>query len=140
LARRRQAQTPAQHRLVLDAGAVIALGRNDPRARAALIAAGEIGAQVSIPAVVVAETVRSSGPRDASVNRVLRSVGDITPSDEAGARLAGRLLGIAGSNSTVDALIVAAAVEHGGAVILTGDPDDLGRLAQPHPEVLIQAL
>ena len=56
----------------------------------------------------------------------------MTVVDEA-APLAGRLLGAAGSSSTVDALVVATAVEAGGAVVLTGDPDDLGALAAGQP-------
>jgi hypothetical protein len=40
----------------------------------------------------------------------------------------------------VDALVVAQGVEGGGAHILTGDREDLERLAAPHPEVWIQAL
>jgi hypothetical protein len=60
--------------------------------------------------------------------------------DEAVGRTAGRLLGEAGSRSTVDAIVVATAVEAGGAVVLTGDPGDLGPLAARHPEVVIAPL
>jgi hypothetical protein len=55
-------------------------------------------------------------------------------------RTAGALLGAARSTSTVDALVVAAAIELGGGVVLTGDPDDLDPLASGHPEVVIAAL
>jgi predicted nucleic acid-binding protein len=136
VARRR---TEAPTRLILDAGAVIALSRNDARARAALAAAVESGAEVTVPAVVVAETVRG-GATDAPVNRVLKAVGEVDIADEAAARTAGRLLAEAGSAATVDALVVATAVEAGGAVILTGDPDDLSALAAGHPEVIIEPL
>lgn len=44
------------------------------------------------------------------------------------------------ANATVDALVVAHAVEAGGAHILTGDREDLERLAASHPEVWIQLL
>ena len=37
----------------------------------------------------------------------------------------------------VDAHVVAAAVEHGGGVCLTGDPDDLERLAVGAPAVQV---
>ena len=40
----------------------------------------------------------------------------------------------------VDALVVAQGVEAGGAQILTGDREDLERLAAGHPEVWIQVL
>lgn len=129
----------APQRLILDAGALIALSRGDRRARAFLARALELGAPVEVPVVVVAETVRG-GPRDASVNRVLKAVGSVPDTREAHGRTAGRLLGTARSTAAVDALVVAQAVEAGGAQILTGDPDDLGRLARPHPEVWVQQL
>jgi predicted nucleic acid-binding protein len=126
-------------RLILDAGAVIGLSRAEARARAALAAALEVGAEVSVPAVVVAETVRG-GPADAPVNRVLKAVGGVDVADDAIGRTAGRLLGSAGSAATVDAIVVATAVEAGGAVILTGDADDLGMLAADNRQVIIEAL
>lgn len=140
MARRRQAQGPPAFRLILDSGAVIALSRRDDRARAALAAAWEVGADVSIPAVVVAETTRGSGPRDAPVNRVIGAVGEVGVTHEATGRVAGALLGATGSDATVDALVVADAIERGGGVILTGDPNDLGRLAEGRSEAVIEAL
>lgn len=133
-ARREISQAP--QRLILDSGAVIALSRGDRRARAYLARALEVGALVEIPVVVVAETVRG-GPRDAPVHRVLKAVGWIPEAREVHGRIAGRLLGTARSSHTIDALVVAHAVEGGGAHVLTGDPDDLARLAAPHPEVSI---
>ena len=129
----------APQRLILDSGAVIALARGDQRARAFLARTQELGVPIEIPVVVVAETVRG-GPRDAPVNRVLKAVGSVSETREIHGRTAGRLLGAARSASTVDALVVAHAVEAGGAQILTGDRDDLERLAAPHPEVWIQPL
>lgn len=135
--RREDRQAP--QRLILDSGAVIALSRGDQRARAFLVRALELGVPVEIPVVVVAETIRG-GPRDAPVHRVLKAVGSVPETHEAHGRIAGRLLGAARSSGTVDALVVAQAVERGGAHILTGDRDDLERLAALHPEVWIQAL
>jgi predicted nucleic acid-binding protein len=126
-------------RLILDAGAVIALSRADGRARGALAAALEAGADVSIPAVVVAETVRGEAA-DAPVSRVLKAVGEVNVADESIGRTAGRLLGAAQPSATVDAIVVATAVEAGGAVVLTGDPEDLGALTGSTPEVVIQPL
>lgn len=136
--RRRTRTTPPQ-RLILDSGAVIALSRKDLRARAALAAAREAGVEVSIPSVVLAETVRGSA-EDAPVNRVIKAVGEVISADERTGRSAGALLGAAASTSTVDALVVASAIELGGGVVLTGDPDDLAPLAGGHPEVVISAL
>ncbi len=134
---RRRTQTPSK-RLILDSGAVIALSHNDVRARATLAAAREAGVEVSIPSVVVAETVRGS-PRDASVIRVIKAVGEVNSVDESTGRCAGALLGAAHSSSTIDALVVASAIELGGGVVYTGDPDDLQPLASGHPEVVIRA-
>jgi predicted nucleic acid-binding protein len=134
---RRDRQAP--NRLILDSGAVIALSRRDLRARAFLARALELGALVEIPVVVVAETHRGD-LRDAPVHRVLKAVGSVPEAREAHGRTAGRLLGAARSAHTVDALVVAHAVEAGGARILTGDPGDLTSLAASHPEVIIHSL
>lgn len=138
MARSRSTEAPPK-RLILDSGAVIALSRDDHRAAAVVRAAWESGIEVSIPAVVVAETVRG-GAKDAPVDRVVKSVGNILPVDEGVGRVAGALLGRARSSSTIDALVVAHALGIGGALILTGDPHDLGALADGHPEVLVQPL
>lgn len=136
---RRRAKRPPAHRLILDSGAVIALARHDVRARAALTAAWEVSADVIVPAVVVAETVRG-GARDAPVNRVLNAVGNLAPTTEDRARTAGALLARAKSDAAIDALVVAEAVQRGGGLVLTGDRDDLAALAESHAEVVIQAL
>jgi predicted nucleic acid-binding protein len=135
----RRESRAAPRRLILDSGAVIALARGDPRARAFLARALDLAAPIEIPVVVVAETVRG-GPRDAPINRVLRSIGSVPEAREAHGRTAGRLLAMAGSAATIDALVVAHAVEAGGAHVLTGDREDLERLAAPHPEVWIHPL
>jgi predicted nucleic acid-binding protein len=135
----RQTRGQAPQRLILDAGAVIALARGDQRARAFLARALELKAQVEIPVVVVAETVRG-GPRDAPVNRILKAIGTVPAARETHGRIAGQLLARARSRSTVDALVVAQAVAAGGAHVLTGDREDLSRLAGSHPEVRIHAL
>lgn len=89
--------------------------------------------------VVVAETI-PGGPRDAPVNQVLKAVGSVPDAHEIHGRTAGQLLGAARSAATIDALVVAQAVAGGGAQILTGDREDLERLAARHPEVCIQPL
>ncbi len=126
-------------RLILDSGAVIALSRGDSRARAFLARAVELAVPVEIPVVVAAETLRG-GARDAPVHRVLKSVAAVPATTEEIGRLAGELLGRARSTATADALVVAQAIQVGGAHVLTGDPQDLELLASQHPEVRIQAL
>lgn len=139
MAGERKAERLKALRLVLDSGAVIALARGEQRARAYIARARELSATVEVPVVVLAETIRG-GPKDAAVHRVVNAVGSTPPADERHGRLAGALLGAARSTATVDALVVAHAVARGGAVVLTGDPDDLSRLVARHPEVEIKSL
>src|SRR6202023_3508680 len=135
MARSRQVGLPAPRRLILDSGAVIALARRDQRALAFLARALELRVQVEIPVVVV-----RGGPRDAPVNRILKAVGSVPAACEVHGRVAGGLLGTARSAATVDALVVAHAVAAGGAHVLTGDREDLARLAASHPEVRLHAV
>jgi hypothetical protein len=88
--------------------------------------------------VVVAETVRGNGPRDAPVNLVLVQTEPRYPLTEAIARVAGHLLGAARSSETVDALIVAEALDCSPSVIWTSDPTDLRRLLGPRSGVVIE--
>lgn len=127
-------------RVILDSGAVIALAAGDARARAFVTRAVRQGDLLVIPAVVLAETTRG-GARDAPVNRVVNSVGDITPATETIARQAGRLLAAAGlANATVDALIVAEAVLGGPATVLTGDVGDFSALADGYPQIRVHGI
>ena len=125
--------------LILDSGAVIAASRGDDRALAYLRRAVEVDADVRVPVAVVAETTRGSA-RDAGVHRVLNAVGRCEPTTESIGRLAGELLGRAGRNETVDALVVAEASAAGNAIVLTGDPRDLAALADGLPGVQIVSL
>lgn len=131
--------TPPE-RLILDSGAVFALARLDPWVSSRVIATRDRGGDVIVPVVVVAETTRGHGPRDARVNHVLKTVDRIPAATVETGRLAGRLLAQAESSATIDAFVVAEAVLHGGALVLTTDPNDLRMLADGHPEVVIQPL
>ena len=133
--------------LVLDSEAVNALATPSaamPRVKAALRAAVEAGGDVRIPSVVLAELYRSSSHR-ASVNSLLsREQADIQlrDTDRALASYVGGVLAAAGSGSEdiVDAHCVATVVEQGRGVVLTGDPDDLSRLAAPYPTVTVRSI
>lgn len=117
---------PAARRLILDAGAVIGWSRGDPRVRASVRAALRDGAEVHVPVVVLAETLRG-GPQDAPVNRVLKAVGT-SPTDPSVGRVAGGLLGRTGGLNTADALVAAESLARPDTVLLTGDLDDLRAL------------
>ncbi|MGH8929623.1 MAG: hypothetical protein ACRDZO_03020 [Egibacteraceae bacterium] len=121
---------------MLNSGAVIAWERGDAAVRGWLTVAREQQAHVTIPAVVVAETVRGTRG-DANVNRCIKAVGHVSSIDEVVGRRAGALLGQTGGNETADALVVAEAAREGHCVVLTGDLDDLGRFASFAPTVEI---
>lgn len=126
------------HRLILDSGAVIGWSRGDARVRALLRDALARDAELRVPVVVVAETVRG-GPRDAPVNRVLKAVGSTATPPSTG-RLAGALLGRTGGRNTADALVAAEAVAESGSAVVTGDVEDIRALLQDHPDVEVLAI
>jgi len=127
---------PPPERLILDSGAIIGWSRGDIRARAMVQRAVELGLDVRVPVVVLAETLRGSG-RDAPVNRVLKAV-DVLPTAAAVGRGAGPLLGRAGTKNIADALVAAEAVESAATTVLTGDPDDLTALLIDRPEITVR--
>jgi len=73
---------------------------------------------------VVAEASRSS--QQAQLRRFLTGC-EVVPLGETEAHEAGRLLGITKTADVVDAAVVITAIRR-KAVILTSDPDDIGRL------------
>ncbi len=90
--------------------------------------------------IVISETVRGSGPRDAAVNLVLARFGPHRALDEATARLAGELLGVSRSNHTADALVAAEALRRSPSTLITGDPTAMRLLLTGHPGVSIEAI
>jgi len=134
--------------LILDSEALNSLAHASERpalahrARAILGVAHEEGALVRVPAPVLAEVCRGR-PADAAVHRVLNGRGIVVVDLVASAaRRAGALLARArlGSAHAVDAFVVATAIEFGGAVIATGDPEDMGRLSAGFREVRVFAI
>ncbi len=128
--------------LVLDSEALSSLaspyGKRFTEVRAALEAARRLRRDVLVPAVVLAELYR--GPR---LNQIVdsclsRETGlEIRETDREFARLVGSVLAAAKADSDllVDAHCVAAAIEAGGGVVMTGDRRDLDLLATPYPHV-----
>lgn len=134
-------------RVVLDAEAFSALaGPPTDRGREVgriVSAAVSSGGDVVVPTVVLAELYRPG--RLAMVDACL-SRGAAAPrcrdTDRPLARLVGGVLSAAraGSEHLADAHVVATAVEDGRAVIVTGDPADLTRLAAPYPSIRVVGL
>ena len=131
---------PGDTTIVLDAGAVLGLARGNPALRAFVSKADARGDRVVVPMVVLAETVRGTGPRDAPVNMTLAHFEPRPPLVEQTARLAGALLGAARSNATIDALVVAEAISLQPSLLVTGDIDDLALLLDSHPGVSLERI
>ena len=65
---------------------------------------------------------------------------DEADSERVGFVLTNLIDALAPSNSPLNPAAVKAAVETGGGVVLTGDPDDLASLAAPYPNITVQPL
>jgi len=112
--------------LVLDAGALVAVDRDDRAMIARLRAAEQQGLELRSNAMVVAQVWRDRLGRQAGLARLLRAV-DVRPVEHSDGRAAGVLLAAAGTADAIDASVVLLAGP--GDRILTSDPDDLTRLA-----------
>ncbi|HEV8115277.1 MAG TPA: hypothetical protein VGP53_03490 [Acidimicrobiales bacterium] len=131
---------------MLDAEAISVLahpterGSSARRAQAVLEAVERRGGTACVPAPVLAEVARTKA-RSAAVARVLRHARVIS-TDRSIAVRAGHLLEELelDSRHAVDAFVVATAAAIGNAIILTGDPGDLRRLAERTVAVAVQAL
>ena len=112
--------------LVLDAGPLVAVDRDDRAMIARLQVAGRDGLELRSNAMVVAQVWRDRQGRQASLARLLRAV-DVRAVDQQDGRDAGVLLAAAGTADPIDATVVLLAAP--GDRILTSDPGDLSRLA-----------
>ena len=113
--------------LLLDAGGVSAIAEGHGVARAAIERARRDGWIVAIAAPVLAEV--HTGRRDhAHIDRVVNAVDTILPTSADRARQAGELRSMSGVRDVVDAIVVAEAVAAPPALVMTSDPDDIGRL------------
>lgn len=110
--------------LVLDAGALIAIDRDDRRIAGLVELGRRAGATLVTVAPVVAQAWRGSS-RQARLARHLRMI-DVRPTGLTEARTAGELVGHAGTSDVVDALLALVAVP--GDHVLTSDPGDLQHL------------
>ena len=112
--------------LVLDAGALIAVDRNDRATIARLRAAQLSGLELRTNAMVIAQVWRDPHGRQAQLARLLQAV-DVCLVDHQAGRDAGLLLAATRTSDPVDATVVLLAGP--GDRILTSDPADLTKLA-----------
>jgi len=114
--------------LVLDSGAVAALGRRDRQTAARIAALRQRGLwPPTVPVVVLIDSLTGNRVRDALVNRTV-ALSVVHPLEESLARRASQLRGRARAGSAVDACVVATA-ELLGALVITGSPVELARLS-----------
>jgi hypothetical protein len=113
--------------LVLDAGALIAIDRDDRDVHKAVRDAHRMGVQVLTNSMAVAQVWRDSKGRQAELAKVLRGVRvqPVTPDD---GRKAGELLEAAGLSDAIDASV--ALLAETGDRVLTSDPGDLRILCE----------
>jgi hypothetical protein len=123
-----------------DAGALIAIDKNDRRMWARYQVALDDGRDIRVPAVVVGQAWRDSR-RQVRLGRFL--VGCHTdPVGLETAKAAGILCGRAGTSDVADATVVVMAAAT-GAVIWTSDPGDIRALADESgtsPALVIRAV
>jgi hypothetical protein len=111
--------------LVLDAGALLAVDRDDRAMMARLRVAQRAGLELRSNAMVVAQAWRDRRGRQVNLARLLRAV-DVHPVLPQHGRDAGALLGDTGTADPVDATVALLALA--GDRILTSDPGDLALL------------
>jgi hypothetical protein len=116
-------------RLVLDAGALIALERNDRKMWARLEAAAEANLDVVVPAGALAQVWRGTA-NQARLSQALHTM-RLGPFD-AVARSAGELCRAAGSSDPIDAAVVLNATGTTAAIV-TSDVTDIRRLVRSLP-------
>lgn len=125
--------------LVLDSGAVSRLAERSRSSVALIVALREEGLwPPAVPAVVLVESLRGHGARDAAENRFLKACDVVEELPEALARRAARLRSRARRGSAVDALVVAMAEPAG--TVLTTDPRDLEALAAHTDGVAVERI
>jgi hypothetical protein len=113
-------------RLVLDAGALVAIERGDRELAAVIKRQWLAGVPARTHGGVVGQVWRGGAGRQAPLARALNSV-QVVPLDGELGKTAGLLLGEAGMKDVIDAAVVVLA-DHNDWII-TSDPEDLRPLA-----------
>lgn len=124
----RQAKTQGgMSGVTCDAGALIALDRDDRRVIALLARAAELGAQVTVPATALAQAMRRPA-RQARLSRLIRQPTTLlVPLDGPDATQVGMLLATSRTHDIADAHVVICARRQAQAIV-TSDSADLARL------------
>ena len=110
---------------MLDAGALVAVDRNDRAMIARLRVAQQHGMDLRSNAMVVAQVWRDRQGRQVQLANLLHAV-DVRAVDQRAGREAGVLLAATGSADPIDATV--ALLAQAGDRVLTSDPQDLTSL------------
>lgn len=113
--------------VTLDAGALIALDRDDRRLLVLLARAQELGARVTVPATAVAQAMRRPATQARLTRLIRQPTTDLRSLDAVDAISVGILLGASRTRDIADAHVVVCA-KRAKQPIVTSDPDDLARL------------
>ncbi len=113
--------------LTIDAGALIALDRDDRRVLVLLARAREVGARVTIPATALAQAIRRPQTQARLARLVRQPTTDLASLDGPDATRVGLLLAATRTKDIADAHVVVCA-RRARQTIVTSDPDDLRRL------------
>lgn len=113
---------------MLDSGAFVAAERNSAEVTAHVKFAAFEGSVVVVPASVIAEIWRDP-PRHRAVS-LLEATDAVVPLGLRESQAVGRLLGVDGSRQIVDANVALTALAARPSLVLTSDPQDIGRLVR----------
>ena len=113
--------------ITLDAGGLIALGRDDRRVVVLFARARETGARVTVPATALAQAIRRPEQQVRLSRLVRQPTTDVFALDRVDATNVGRLLAASGTSDIADAHVVICARRSGQRVV-TSDPGDLRAL------------
>lgn len=113
-------------KLVLDAGAFVAIERRDAVLAARIKRERAAGREAVSHGGVVGQIWRGGSGRQAGLARALAWV-DVVPLDDALGRRAGELLAVSGTRDVIDAALILLASDDD--LVVTSDPDDLRVLA-----------
>jgi predicted nucleic acid-binding protein len=124
---RNQAAEGRVNGVVLDAGGLIALERNDRRVFSILDTALEDGDRIIVPATALAQVIRNPARQVRLWRMIQFGKTEVIPLDGSQAQAVGALLARTSTSDITDAHVVICA-QTAGYAIVTSDPLDLKRL------------
>jgi len=113
--------------VTLDAGALIALDRNNRNVLVLLARALELGARVTVPATALAQAIRRPSTQARLARLIRQPSTDLKSLDAVDATSVGILLAASRTRDIADAHVVICA-KRAKQAIMTSDPNDLARL------------